>query len=70
VVRFTTQKTDSDYTEPGMNLDIVTQKSISESNLLERFGSSDYQVLIAAKTAPRFTQSGWRLRATKYAPPG
>jgi type I restriction enzyme R subunit len=37
-----------DYTEPGMNLDVVTLKPISESNLPERFGSSDYQVLIAA----------------------
>ena len=41
-------ETDIDYTEPGMNLDIVTQRPISESNLSERFGSSDYQVLIAA----------------------
>jgi type I restriction enzyme R subunit len=41
-------ETDIDYTEPGMNLDIVTNKPISESNLPERFGSSDYQVLIAA----------------------
>ena len=31
-----------------MNLDIVTQRPISESNLPERFGSSDYQILIAA----------------------
>jgi type I restriction enzyme, R subunit len=41
-------ETEIDYTEPGMNLDIVTQKPISESNLPERFASSDYQVLIAA----------------------
>jgi type I restriction enzyme R subunit len=41
-------ETDVDYTEPGMNLDIITQKPISESALPERFGSSDYQVLIAA----------------------
>jgi len=41
-------ETDIDYTEPGMNLDVVTQRPISESNLPERFGSSDYQVLIAA----------------------
>lgn len=37
-----------DYTEPGMNLDVITQKPISESALPERFESSDYQVLIAA----------------------
>jgi type I restriction enzyme R subunit len=41
-------ETEIDYTEPGMNPDIVTQKPISESALPERFGSSDYQVLIAA----------------------
>jgi type I restriction enzyme R subunit len=41
-------ETDIYYTEPGMNPDIVTRKPISESNLPERFDSSDYQVLIAA----------------------
>ena len=37
-----------EYTEPGMNPDCVTGKSISESQLPERFGSSDYQVLLVA----------------------
>jgi type I restriction enzyme R subunit len=56
-------ETDIDYTEPGMNLDIVTQKPISESNLLERFGSSDYQVLIAAnKYQTGFDHAGLHCR--------
>ncbi len=37
-----------DYTEPGMNPDAVTGKPIPESQLPERFGSSDYQVLLVA----------------------
>jgi type I restriction enzyme R subunit len=37
-----------DYTEPGMNLDVVSGKPISETQLPERFGSSDYQVLLVA----------------------
>ncbi|MHB9117089.1 MAG: type I restriction endonuclease subunit R [Burkholderiales bacterium] len=37
-----------EYTEPGMNLDVVTGKPISESQLAERFASSDYQVLLVA----------------------
>lgn len=37
-----------EYTEPGMNLDVVTGKPISESLLPERFASSDYQVLLVA----------------------
>lgn len=37
-----------EYTEPGMNPDAVTGKPIPESLLLERFGSSDYQVLLVA----------------------
>ncbi len=36
------------YTEPGMNIDIVTGKSISEARLPERFNSPDYQVLLVA----------------------
>lgn len=40
--------TDIDYTEPGMNTDVVTGKPIPESQLPERFGSSDYQVLLVA----------------------
>ncbi|NOU01611.1 MAG: type I restriction endonuclease subunit R [Gallionella sp.] len=37
-----------EYTEPGMNPDVVTGKPIAESQLPERFGSSDYQVLLVA----------------------
>lgn len=37
-----------EYTEPGMNLDVVTGKPISEASLPERFASSDYQVLLVA----------------------
>jgi type I restriction enzyme R subunit len=37
-----------EYTEPGMNKDVVTGKSISESRLPERFDSSDYQILLVA----------------------
>ncbi len=37
-----------DYTEPGMNPDAVTGKPIAEGQLPERFGSSDYQVLLVA----------------------
>lgn len=37
-----------EYTEPGMNTDVVTGKSISESQLPERFASSDYQLLLVA----------------------
>lgn len=37
-----------EYTEPGMNTDVVTGKPISESQLPDRFASSDYQVLLVA----------------------
>ena len=37
-----------EYTEPGMNPDAVTGKPIPESQLPERFGSSDYQILLVA----------------------
>jgi type I restriction enzyme R subunit len=37
-----------EYTEPGMNPDVVTGKPIPESQLPERFGSSDYQILLVA----------------------
>lgn len=40
--------TQIEYTEPGMNTDVVTGKPIAESQLPERFGSSDYQVLLVA----------------------
>ncbi len=37
-----------EYTEPGMNTDVVTGKSISEAQLPARFDSPDYQVLLVA----------------------
>jgi type I restriction enzyme, R subunit len=37
-----------EFTEPGMNVDLVTGKSISEKQLPERFESPDYQVLLVA----------------------
>ncbi len=41
-------KTSLEYTEPSMNKDIVSGKPISESQLPERFESSDYQILLVA----------------------
>ncbi len=41
-------ETGIEYTEPGMNVDSVTGKSISERMLPERFESPDYQVLLVA----------------------
>ena len=37
-----------EYTEPGMNLDVVNGKPIGEKQLPERFASPDYQVLLVA----------------------
>ena len=44
----TDPETHIDYTEPSMNIDVVTGKNISESQLPEKFDSSDYQVLLVA----------------------
>lgn len=41
-------ETGLEYTEPGMNTDILTGKSISEAALPDRFDSADYQVLLVA----------------------
>lgn len=41
-------KTGLEYTEPGMNTDVVTGKPIGEKQLPERFASPDYQVLLVA----------------------
>ncbi len=41
-------ETDLEYTEPGMNTDLVSGKPISEKQLAERFASNDYQVLLVA----------------------
>ncbi len=40
--------TGKEYTEPSMNLEVVTRKAIPESQLSEKFDSSDYQVLLVA----------------------
>jgi type I restriction enzyme R subunit len=37
-----------EFTEPGMNTDCVSGKSISEKQIPERFASPDYQVLLVA----------------------
>ena len=37
-----------EYTEPSMNVDVVTGKTISEAALPARFDSPDYQVLLVA----------------------
>ncbi len=42
-------ETGEDFTEPGMNIDVVSGKPISESALPARFGSSDYNVLLVAE---------------------
>lgn len=36
------------YTEPEMNIDVITGKQISEAQLPERFNSPDYQILLVA----------------------
>jgi type I restriction enzyme R subunit len=41
-------ETGIDYTEPGMNIDVVSGKPFSEKQLPERFASPDYQVLLVA----------------------
>ena len=41
-------ETGAEYTEPGMNTDVITGRPISEGALAERFASSDYQVLLVA----------------------
>ena len=37
-----------EYTEPGMNIDVVSKKAIGEGQLPDRFESPDYQVLLVA----------------------
>lgn len=41
-------ETGFEYTEPGMNTDVLTGKPISEAALPERFDSADYQILLVA----------------------
>jgi len=42
------KEADEDYTESGMNLDVVTGRPIGEAALPARFASPDYQVLLVA----------------------
>ena len=44
----TDPETGTEFTEPGMNTDVVTGHRIRESELPERFESPDYNVLLAA----------------------
>lgn len=46
--KVTDDETGLKYTEPGMNVDVVTGKSIGESQLPDRFDSADYNVLLVA----------------------
>jgi type I restriction enzyme R subunit len=52
LVAFSGKVTDPDsgieYSEPGMNIDVVTGKPMSETALPDRFASPDYQVLLVA----------------------
>ncbi|PKN72801.1 MAG: restriction endonuclease subunit R [Candidatus Cloacimonetes bacterium HGW-Cloacimonetes-3] len=41
-------ETELEYTEPGMNLDYKNGRHISETQLKDRFGSEDYQILLVA----------------------
>ena len=40
--------TGAEYTEPGMNIEAVTGKHISESQLPDKFDTHDYQILLVA----------------------
>jgi len=44
----TDPETGLEYTEPGMNVDVITGKNISETALPAKFDTSDYQILIVA----------------------
>lgn len=41
-------ETGDEYTEPGMNKDVITGRPISETQLPARFASPDYQILLVA----------------------
>ncbi|MDR4496623.1 MAG: type I restriction endonuclease [Candidatus Scalindua sp.] len=41
-------ETKEEFTEPGMNIDIVTGTSINEAQLADRFDTMDYQILLVA----------------------
>ncbi len=40
--------TGEEFTEPGMNIDVVDRRPISEAQLAERFASPDYNILLVA----------------------
>jgi type I restriction enzyme R subunit len=40
--------TKEEFTEPGMNIDVVTGKHISEAQLADKFDTNDYQILLVA----------------------
>lgn len=40
--------TGQEYTEPGMNIDVVSRRPIGEAQLPERFASADYNILLVA----------------------
>ena len=40
--------TNLEYTEPGMNIDVITGKPIGEAQLPARFDSADYNILLVA----------------------
>ncbi len=40
--------TGEEFTEPGMNIDVATGKSVSEKQLPEKFDSDDYNILLVA----------------------
>ncbi len=41
-------ETELEYTEPGMNIDYKNGRYITETQLKDRFGSDDYQILLVA----------------------
>lgn len=41
-------ETELEYTEPGMNIDYRNGRHITETQLKDRFGSEDYQILLVA----------------------
>lgn len=41
-------ETQIEYTEPGMNIDVISGKPISEAHLPARFDSADYNILLVA----------------------
>ena len=55
---------DLEYTEPGMNTDVVTGKPISEAQLPDRFASSDYRVCSLRTSTRRGSTNGCCARCT------